>query len=112
MTANFVLRQTGPCKFVFTLQTRDGRLLLTRRAYPDKETALRRIDATHSLIRNNRNYGILSSENGLSYFVIRNARGEVLVQSETFPDAECRQETMNLVKSVNHGVRLDDQTGE
>jgi uncharacterized protein YegP (UPF0339 family) len=112
MAASFVLRQTGQCRFEFTLHTQDGRLLLTSRAYPDKDTALRRINATHSLLRNNKNYFILTAENGLSYFVIKNRKGEVIVRSETFPDAESRQKTKNLVKSVNHGVRLDDRTWE
>lgn len=70
MSSTFVLRQTGPCRFEFTLNTHNGRLLLTSRAYPDKETALRRIDAKHSLMRNNRNYVTLTAEISISSFSV------------------------------------------
>jgi uncharacterized protein YegP (UPF0339 family) len=110
MAATYLLKKNADGKFVFTLNTHAGEVLLTSVDYAEKDSALRSISAARRLAHNARNYELLTAENGLLYFVVRNARKEVIVRSDMYPDSECLRNAMDRVKGTTRGARLEDLT--
>jgi uncharacterized protein len=110
MSARYILQQIEKGQFRFNLTTHSGQVLLTSRVYTDKDSALRNISATRQLAHNEKNYELLVAENGQSYFIVRNARGEVLGQSEMYPDPASMRTAINRVKGNTRGARLEDLT--
>jgi uncharacterized protein YegP (UPF0339 family) len=110
MASTFTLSKIGKTIYVFELKTHSGDVLMTSGLYPDKGIAIRDIDAARRLAHNARNYEICTVGDGQSYFVVKNARGEAIVQSEMFPDPECAREAIAQVKGKARGARLEDLT--
>jgi uncharacterized protein len=110
MAATFTLSKIGKTTYVFELKTHSGDVLMSSGLYPDKGIAIRDIDAARRLAHNDRNYEICTVGDGQSYFVVKNAKGEAIVQSDMFPDAECAREVITQVKGKAHGARLEDLT--
>jgi uncharacterized protein YegP (UPF0339 family) len=110
MTATFTLSKIGKSTYVFELKTHSGDVLMTSGLYPDKGIAIRDIDAARRLAHNDRNYEISTVGDGQSYFVVKNAKGEAIVQSEMFPDREAVLEFITQVKGKARGARLEDLT--
>lgn len=111
MTATYVLQKDEKGQFSFILRTHGGQVLLTSAVYADKEIAMRRISAARQLAHNARNYEILAAQDGLPYFVVKNAKKEVIAQSEMYPDSESLRNGINLVKGKTRGAQLEDLTG-
>lgn len=112
MAAKYVLRQSEAGGFHFTLHTHAGQLLLTSPAFADKVTALSRLNSTRNLAGTNKNYQLLTTEDGQQYFVLRNKHQDVVAQSEMFSDPESVTQGINLVKANARVARLEDLTGE
>ena len=89
MAAIYVLKQSGEGNFLFTLQApgSGGRVYLTSPSFRDKHGALCMINAVRSLAGRDKNYEVRTAENGQPYFVLKNARQEVIGQSETYADS-------------------------
>ena len=64
MAATYMLTRNAEGKFVFTLRTHSGQVLLTSREYPDKDTALRSISAARTFSGRAQCYEILEAQNG------------------------------------------------
>ena len=109
MSARFVLKRAPDGQFSFLFLTHSGQVLLTSPAYTDKERALRRISAARQMARNRHNYEIVTGANGSS-FLVRGKHGDVLGQSESFPDAQSLEAGINLVRANAKGARLEDLT--
>ena len=112
MASRYVLEQSGDGYFIFTFQTHDGEILLTSPAHRDKDSVLRAINSTRNLARRDRNYEALRTDTGLVCFVLKNASGEVLGQSQSYADMESLQEGISLAKAKTRGARLEDLTHE
>ena len=110
MSSKYVLSEVREGQFCFKLISTCGQELLTSSLFPDKDTALRKIGATNSLLRNAKNYRLLADQDGGLYFTVVTRKGETLAYSATFLDAEGRQAAMSLAKRYNHGARLEDRT--
>ena len=110
MSSRYVLHRNCKGNYHFTLITHSGQVLLTSGVYTDKERALRAILSARTLAHHIRNYQIFTEEDGESFFFIRSKKGEVLAESETFPDVERLRNGINLVKGNTRGARLEDQT--
>lgn len=109
MAAKFVLQQHGKDRYLILFQSHSGQVLLTSEVRY-KDVALRQIDATRVLARNKQNFELRTAEDGCSYFLIRNARGEVLALSDMYPDAETMLQGVHLVRSIARGAKLEDRT--
>ena len=110
MSAAYVLQQDGNGSFIFHLRTHSGQVLLTSGVYAEKAGALRALDAARHLAGKEKNYLFLTEEDGQQYFLVRDKKGEVLAQSNMYPDPESLRTAINLVKGNTHGARLEDQT--
>jgi uncharacterized protein len=110
MASNYVLKRRRDGKFTFTLQTHYGKALLTSDAYKDKDSALHAINAARQLAHREENYELLRTEIGLVYFVLKNARGEVIGRSKTYSDADSSRQEIILAKTKTRGARLEDRT--
>ena len=108
MSAEFVLQKHKEGTFGFIYQTETGQRLLTSLAYPDADTARRRLDSARQMARKDRNYELRSADEGGFYFVVRNLAKEVLAFSQLYPDPESRQQGMTLTKGCSHGARVVD----
>ena len=107
MSSRYVLREVCRGQYRFTLVTHGGQVLLNSGLYMDKDSALRKINATRSLARSSRNYDLLTAQDGGRYFMVVTRKGEALACSATYPDAESRQAVINLVKANSRGARLE-----
>ena len=110
MSSRYVLERRKDGTFTFTLQAHDGKILLTSRSYHDKDRALRTISMARQLARRDENYELLRTDSGPVYFVLKNARGEMIGQSRRPIAAESFRQEMNLVKAKTRGARLEDLT--
>lgn len=110
MTAKFILREHGQGRYLIIFQTHSGQVLLTNEVHTDTDSALRGIDSLRHSARHAGNYETRTAENGELYFVVRNARGNVLGLSGMYPDAESLQKGIHLVKGNARGARLEDLT--
>jgi uncharacterized protein YegP (UPF0339 family) len=110
MTATYVLKQSREGGFVFTLNTHSGQVLLTSQSYAEKDLALRMIDAARNIARAKKHYELVTREEGGAYFVLRNAREEVIGQSEMYPDSQSVQKGILLARATTRGARLEDLT--
>ena len=111
MSSRYVLERRGDGTFMFTLQTHNGKILLTSHAYEDKDSALRATNTARQLARRHENYELVRTDSGLVYFLLKGPRGEVIGQSP-YIDAESVRQEINLVKAKTHGARLEDLTDE
>jgi uncharacterized protein YegP (UPF0339 family) len=98
MSSSYVLKRRRDGRFTFTLQTHDGKVLLISLAYKDKDSALRATNAARHLAYREENYELLRSDLGLVYFVLKNARGEVIGQSREYIDADSSQQGISMAK--------------
>jgi uncharacterized protein YegP (UPF0339 family) len=112
MSSRYVLHEVCKGQYRFTLTSHRGQVLLTSGLFMDKESALRKIDTTRHLARNSKNYEFHTAEQGSSYFLVKTAKGEALVYSACYPDAESLQTALHLAKSNTRGARLEDLTQE
>jgi uncharacterized protein YegP (UPF0339 family) len=110
MAATFTLPKTGEGEFVFEFKTHSGDVLMTSSTYLDKGNAIRGADAARRLAQNARNYEICTTWNGQSYFMVRNAKGEVIAHSDMFADRECAKEVIAQAMGKTRGARLEDLT--
>jgi uncharacterized protein len=110
MASKYVLERRGDDEFTFTFKTHDGKVLLTSDAYKDKDSALHAISAARQLAHHKKNYELLTTEIGLVYFVLKNARGQVIGHSKTFSDAHSLRQEILLAKAITRGSRLEDHT--
>ena len=110
MAAKFILRQDGQSRFLVIFQTHSGQVLLTSEVHRHKDIALSQISATRTLAKNTKNYEQHTEAEGSSYFMIKNARGEVLALSNMYPDAASMLQGIKLVKMNARGARLEDLT--
>lgn len=110
MSSRYVLHEVCRGQYRFTLTSHRGQVLLTSGLFLDKESALHKILTTRCLARNSRNYEVRTAENGSSYFLVKTAKGETLVYSACYPDAESLQTAIHLAKSNTRGARLEDLT--
>jgi uncharacterized protein YegP (UPF0339 family) len=112
MSSSYVLKRRRDGKFMFTLQTHYGKVLLTSHAYKDKDSALRAISVARQLAHREENYELLRTDIGLVYFVLKDARGEVIGQSRKYIDAESSRQGISLAKGKTNGARLEDLTDQ
>jgi uncharacterized protein YegP (UPF0339 family) len=110
MAATYVLQKCGDGRFMFTLKAHDGQVILTSPCYPDKDTALRRIDSARLLARRQENYELLTAENGQAWFVLKTARMGVIGQSEMYPDSQSAAKVITFARGITRGARLEDLT--
>ena len=110
MSARYILREDEDGQFRFSLTTHSGQVLLTSAVYRDKDSALRAIDSARRLAHNERNYQLLTAEDELSYFVIKNSRQQVIGQSDMYTNTESLRQAMMAVKGITRGARLEDLT--
>lgn len=110
VSSRYVLHEVCRGQYRFTLTSHRGQVLLTSGLYMDKESALRKINATRRLARNARNYDLLTAEDEGRYFTVVTRKGETLAYSAIYPNAEGRQAAINLVKANTRGARLEDLT--
>lgn len=108
MSSSFVLKRRRDGKFTCTLQTHYGKVLLNSRAY--KDSALRAINAARQLAHREENYELLRTDIGLVYFVLKNARYEVIGQSRKHIAAESSRQGIGLAKTKPRGAQLADLT--
>ena len=111
MAATYTLEQSGNGRLMFTLRTHDGRVLLISQDFPDKNTALSRINATRHLVGMKKHFELRTAENGQPYFVLKNRHKEVIGQSEVYSDEESLSKGINLIKSNAKAAKLVDLTG-
>ena len=107
MATTFTLTKTSEGRFVFTFKTHDGQVLLTSYRYADKDSALRAISAARSCSRRKESFEILTEEDGQIYFVLKNAREEVLGESQMYPDKESARKVTALMMGKARGARLE-----
>ena len=110
MTATYVLRKNPEGTFVFTLNTHSGQVLLTSQVYTDKNVALRMVDTARSIARRQKSYELAEAEDGQAYFVLKNARQQVIGRSEMYPDSQSVLQGILQARANTHGARLEDLT--
>lgn len=110
MAVTFTLTKTSEGGFVFVFKTHSGDVLMTSSTYLDKTNAIRGTDTVRHLARHARNYEICTTEDGQSYFVVKNTKGEVIVHSDIYPDREAAGEVIAQVTGKARGARLEDLT--
>jgi|SRR5687768_739411 len=110
MAATYVLQQREDGRFTFTLKAHDGQVLLTSQGYPDKDSALSRMNSMRNIAGRDRNFEPRTAENGQPYFVFKNARNEVIGQSEMYADLQSVPKGITLVKANARVARLEDLT--
>ena len=112
MSAEFVLRKDKDGQFVFVFQTESGKVLLTSGAYSNRDGALRHLHSARQMARKDRNYELRTAAEGGFYFVVKNRSGEVVGQSEMYPDPESRLQGMILTRGCSHGARVENLLNE
>ena len=114
MTAIYILKQSREGNFLFSLESigSDERVLLTSPSCRDKHGALCMINAVRSLARRDKNYEVRTAENGQLYFVLKNARQEVIGQSEPYADSQSLPAVIASVKSCARTAKLEDPGGK
>jgi uncharacterized protein YegP (UPF0339 family) len=107
----YILTQPEEGNFVFTLNTTDGRVLLTSPDFTEKARALSRINMVRSASRKVANFESFPSQDGRFYFNLLHAKKkEILGTSEMYWAEENVTAAMDLVRAHARTAKLDDRT--
>ena len=109
--SRMILTQTVTGQYSFSLRARDGQLLLTSPFYPDKVTALGRIESTRMFARGDSNYEVRHAGGGQYYFELKNNHRELLGRSTVYSDLRTVQEGIDKLKKCTRETRLLDLSG-
>jgi len=111
MAGKFELKKSKNDKFFFTLQTEEGRHLLTSEMYESKASALNGIEAVKKNSVDDARYGRLAGKDGSPYFTLKAGNGQVIGQSQMFAGEKVRDDVIAACQQHGPGALTDDQTG-
>lgn len=107
----YLLSQPEEGNFVFTLNSTEGRGLLTSPFFKEKASALSRINAMRYAARKAENFETFTSDSGKFSFILRNTKKtEILGTGELYEAEEDVSTTMALIRAHARTAKLDDQT--
>jgi uncharacterized protein YegP (UPF0339 family) len=84
MAAKYELKQMPNGKFVFTLKSANGKVVVKSDMYADKSGAKNGIKSLMKNARDKKNFDRRKSKSGMPYFVLMAANKEILVRSDVY----------------------------
>jgi len=97
MPAFFEIKRSG-AQFMFNLKGGNGEVVLTSERYTSKQGALAGIASVKVNAPTDSRYQRLTATNGLPYFNLKAANGEIIGTSEQYSSLAARETGLNWVK--------------
>ena len=110
MAGKFELKLSKNHKYFFTLQDDTGQVILTSEMYETKASAVNGIESVKKNAADDARYHRLAGKEGALYFTLKAGNGQVIGQSQMFPDEKARDKELDLCKTLGPGAIVSDLT--
>ncbi|OED39158.1 hypothetical protein AB833_16605 [Chromatiales bacterium (ex Bugula neritina AB1)] len=97
--------------FSFSFINEQGKMVLRSENYKAKDSANKGINSVKKNCTEDRRYVLKESSNGMYFFNIKSANGQVVATSAMFPSEQDRSEAINYVKRDAPGCEVEEQLG-
>jgi uncharacterized protein len=110
MAAKFELKPAKGGKYVFSLKSANGKIILTSEPYDTKKAAAKGVEALKKSATNDKRFEEKKTKKGERYFVLRAASGEQIGRSRAYTSTKSLKGGIASVKTNAPGARVDDLT--
>ena len=97
--------------FSFSFVNDEGRMVLRSENYKAKDSATKGINSVKKNCTEDRRYILKESANGMFFFNIKSANGQVVATSAMFPSVEERASVISGIKTSIPGCEVEQQLG-
>lgn len=97
--------------FSFTFVDSDGKMVLRSENYKAKDSANKGINSVKKNCTEDKRYILKESSNGMYFFNVKSANGQVVATSAMYPTADDRAQMINQVKAMIPSCEVEEQLG-
>jgi len=97
--------------FSFTFVNEEGKMLLKSENYKAKDSASKGINSVKKNCIEDKRYVLKESTNGMFFFNVKSANGQVVATSAMYPSVQDRTDAINHVKTNAPGCSIEEQLG-
>jgi len=97
--------------FSFTFVNEEGKMLLKSENYKAKDSASKGINSVKKNCIEDKRYVLKESTNGMFFFNVKSANGQVVATSAMYPSEQERTEAINHVKANAPACSIEEQLG-
>lgn len=97
--------------FSFSFVNDEGKMVLRSENYKAKDSATKGINSVKKNCTEDRRYILKESANGMFFFNIKSANGQVVATSAMFPSVEARAAIISEIKSSIPSCEVEQQLG-
>lgn len=97
--------------FSFTFVNDQGKMVLRSENYKAKDSASKGINSVKKNCTEDKRYLLKESSNGMYFFNVKSANGQVVATSAMFPTEQERSEAITHLKSSVPTCEIDEQLG-
>lgn len=97
--------------FSFSFVNSDGKMVLRSENYKAKDSANKGINSVKKNCTEDKRYILKESANGMYFFNVKSANGQVVATSAMFPSVEDRSQAINQVKALIPTCEVEEQLG-
>jgi uncharacterized protein YegP (UPF0339 family) len=97
--------------FSFTFVDDSGKMVLRSENYKAKDSASKGINSVKKNCTEDKRYVLKESANGMFFFNVKSANGQVVATSAMYPSEQERTEAINHIKSNAPACEVEEQLG-
>lgn len=97
--------------FSFSFVNDEGKMVLRSENYKAKDSASKGINSVKKNCTEDKRYVLKESTNGMYFFNVKSANGQVVATSAMYPTANDRTDAINHVKANAPGCAIEEQLG-
>lgn len=97
--------------FSFSFVNDDGKMVLRSENYKAKDSASKGINSVKKNCTEDKRYILKESSNGMFFFNVKSANGQVVATSAMFATEQERKDAISNIKSTLPGCEVEEQLG-
>ena len=97
--------------FSFTFVNDEGKMVLKSENYKAKDSASKGINSVKKNCTEDKRYVLKESANGMFFFNVKSANGQVVATSAMYPSVQERTDAISHVKTHAPGCSIEEQLG-
>ncbi len=97
--------------FSFSFVNDEGKMVLKSENYKAKDSASKGINSVKKNCTEDKRYVLKESTNGMFFFNVKSANGQVVATSAMYPSVQDRTDAISYVKTHVPGCSVEEQLG-